>query len=96
MICHGMKKVRDGTDRVYLPQISDKKVGRWSPRKNLAIMIKMEGSWGGIAWKGESPKNEERWEMEGEAAQRIKNGRWEEHKYEVEVDGREENNCLIA
>ena len=34
--------------------------------------------------------------MEGEAAQRIKNGRWEEHKYEVEVDGREENNCLIA
>ena len=32
----------------------------------------------------------------GEAAQRIKNGRWEEPKYEVEVDGREENNCLIA
>ena len=32
----------------------------------------------------------------GGAAHRIKNGRKEEPKYEVEVDGREENNCLIA
>ena len=64
MICHGMKKVRDG--------------------QSLFATYFWQKGWQMMA--------EERWEMERGGQLRE----WEEHKYEVEVDGREENNCLIA